>query len=396
MKKAVLIPNIAGFPSESMRRYSDELERALRSVTQEAKTSDWSFDALECIPSETVAAGFGGGERGKKMASRFARFITYPRLIKAASGADVYHVLDHSHASLALVPPAVKTVMTCHDIIPMLAVKKLIPMPPADFSHRTFALRVKCMKRCHSIITISENSKKDLIEVAGLREDRITVVYLGINQAFAPLIGKESILSTGERLGILHQHNIPSDALVLLHVGSATRYKNTPAILHALAALKADPALGSRVHFLRVSADFFDDEKALIKTLGIGDRVRYAGKIISDTLLASYYRAADVFVFPSLWEGFGWPPLEAMACGTPVVTSNVASLPEVVGDAGITVAPQDYVALTDALRSLLTNEERRHMLREKALLRARRFTWDECARGTLAVYEKIAQESKDR
>ncbi|MES2464577.1 MAG: glycosyltransferase family 1 protein [Armatimonadota bacterium] len=390
MRKAVLIPNIDGFPSESMRRYGIEVERALRVVAPEQPQSPWEFEALDCKPSDKVAAQFGGGNRGKAMASRHARFLQYPRTIKAAQGADVYHVLDHSHANLALVPPAAKTVMSCHDIIPMLAAKGLIPMAPGGFSHYAFPLHVRCMKRCRAVITISESSKKNLIEVAGLPEEQVTVVYLGINRAFTPLPDKDSSLPAEERRELFHKHNLPSDALVLLHVGSATRYKNTPAILHALKALKEDPIIGKRIYFLRISSDFFDDEKALIETLGIGDRVRYVGKVADDVGLAAYYRAADVFVFPSIWEGFGWPPLEAMACGTPVVTSNVASLPEVVGDAGITVSPLDHGALIDAVRSILTNDELRHALREKALIRARRFTWEECARGTLAVYEKVA------
>jgi glycosyltransferase involved in cell wall biosynthesis len=339
VKTAVLIPNIAGFPSESMRRYAMEMERALRLRGQEAAGNDWEFEALSCIPSEAVAARFGGGDRGKKMASRYARYITYPRLIKAASGRSVYHVLDHSHASLALVPPAAKTVMTCHDIIPMLAVKKLIPIPPAGFSHYTFPFNVYCMKRCEKVIAISESTKKNLIEIAGLPEEKIEVVYYGVNRAFAPLMDKGNISPQEERQDILARHAIPADALVLFHVGTAMRYKNTPAILQALKALKEDPLVKQKVYFLRVGADFFDDEKALIETLGVGDRVRHAGKIFDDTVLAGYYRAGDVFVFPSIWEGFGWPVLEAMACGTPVVTSNVASLPEVVGDAGHNCRP---------------------------------------------------------
>jgi glycosyltransferase involved in cell wall biosynthesis len=249
------------------------------------------------------------------------------------------------------------------------------------------------MKRCHSLITISESSKKTLVDIAGLPEEKITVVYLGVNRAFAPLPGKDVITPSQERQEILRKHNIPADALVLLHLGTANRYKNTPAILHALQSLKDDPHIGDRVYFLRVGADFFEDEKALIKTLRVGDRVRYAGRIPGDHGLASYYRSSDVFVFPSIWEGFGWPPLEAMACGTAVVTSNVASLPEVVGDAGITVPPQDHRALIEALRAVVTSHEKRYALREKALLRARRFTWEECARNTLSIYEKVAADA---
>lgn len=388
MKRAVLLPNIVGFPSESMRRYATELERALRSV---ADGSEWTFDSIECAPEERIAARFGGGERGKSMASRHARFLKYPRLIRERAGADIYHVCDHSHANLAQVPPAARTVLTCHDIIPLLAAKGMIPMPAGRFTRYTFPLRVRSMRRCHTIIAISESTKRNLVEVAGVPEEQVAVVYYGVNRAFAPAPAKDSAASPEERAALLAKYNIPQDALVLFHVGTATRYKNTPAILHALKALKEDPQIGARVYFLRVGAEFFDDEAQRIEELGIGDRVRHAGRIFDDALLAAHYRAGDVFVFPSIWEGFGWPPLEAMACGTPVVTSNVASLPEVVGDAGVTVDPQDHAALIAALRRILTSTEERQALRERCLLRARRFTWDECARGTLAVYEKMVR-----
>lgn len=105
MKKAVLLPNIVGFPSESMRRYAAELEKALREL-KDTEKPEWSFRSLECVPSEKVAQRFGGGDRGKQMADRHARFVLYPKMIKEASGADIYHVLDHSHTNLALVPPA--------------------------------------------------------------------------------------------------------------------------------------------------------------------------------------------------------------------------------------------------------------------------------------------------
>ena len=391
MKQAVLLPNIVGFPSESMRRYAMELEGALRQVAGDA--GDWSFEAIECKPEEAVARRFGGAN-GEKMAGRHARFIKYPQLIRSRARASVYHVLDHSHASLALVPPAAQTVLTCHDIIPLLAARGLIPMPTGRFTKYTFPLRVQCMKRCQTVIAISESTKRNLVEVAGIPENKVAVVYYGVNRAFAPLSPKDSISYLEERQTLLAKHQIPSNARVLFHVGTATRYKNTPAILHALKALREDPDLGDNVWFLRVGADFFDDEKELIEQLGIGDRIRHAGRIFDDNLLASYYRAGDVFVFPSIWEGFGWPPLEAMACGTPVVTSDVASLPEVVGDAGITVAPLDHSGLIEALRRILTNEDERQQFRERCLVRARRFTWEECARGTLQVYENVARAAR--
>ncbi len=115
----------------------------------------------------------------------------------------------------------------------------------------------------------------------------------------------------------------------------------------------------------------------------------HAGRGFDDQTLADYYRTADVFAFPSLWEGLGWPPLEAMACGIPVVTANVASLPEVVGDGGITVAPTDDAALADALYALLSDKTLYAQTRNRALAHAGAFTWERCAREVLGVYETV-------
>ena len=137
MKRAVLLPNITGFPSESMRRYAAELAAALRGL----KDENWEIDEIVCEPSAAVSAAFGGGKTGGKMASRHARLIKYHSLIRARAG-SIYHILDHSHANLALSTPPEVTVLTCHDIIPLLAAKGLVSMPYPALTRVTFPLRV--------------------------------------------------------------------------------------------------------------------------------------------------------------------------------------------------------------------------------------------------------------
>ena len=317
-------------------------------------------------------------------------------MIRKTSGEDIYHVLDHSHANLALSAPPGRAVITCHDIIPLLASMGLIPIRVPRLTRYTFPLRIRCMKCCGMIIAISQSTKKNLVEIAGINPDKIGVSYCGVNPAFAPMPAEPNFNPADERLRILSKYGIPDSASVLFHVASPTRYKNTPAILRALKALREDAALGQQVWFLRAGADFFDDEKQLIQELRIGDRIRYAGFVPEDKDLAAHYRSADVFVFPSLWEGFGWPPLEAMACGTPVVCSNVSSLPEVVGEAGVLLPPQDHAALVEALRGLLTHKSARLALSEKSLARARRFTWEKCAVDTLEIYEQTLKRAANR
>lgn len=378
--RAVLLPNVDGFPSESMRRYASELSRALRA----AAPPEWTIEEMVCAPDDAVRSRWG-----EKMASRHARFLKYPRLIRERAGADVYHVLDHSHANLAAVPPAARTILTCHDIIPLLGARGLIPVPYPWLTRYTFPLRLRCMRRCARVIAISESTKRNLVDHAGIAAERIDVVYYGVNPRFGPEPATGA--RAEERRRLLAAHGLPETARVLLHVATPMRYKNTPAILRALHILRARPDLADNVWFLRIGAGFFEDEQRMIDELRLGDRIAFAGRVSDDALLGGYYRAADVFVFPSLWEGFGWPVLEAMACATPVVTSNVASLPEVVGDAGLTVPPQDHEALAGALHGLLANEDARRRRAEQCLRHAQRFTWEGCARHTFETYESVAR-----
>jgi len=381
VKKAVLLPDVVGFPSESMKRYALDLARALRSLAP----AGWEFEEITCEPDPRISGTFGD-----RMASRHARFFGYPRLIRRTHNASVFHILDHSHADLALTTPPDRTVLTCHDIIPLLSARGLVPVSYPAMTKWTFPLRVRCMNRCRKIIAISESTKKTLIEVAGIPAEKIEVVYNGCNPVFGPEPRVPGMSLAEERRDVLAQFGIPPNARVVLHVATAIRYKNTPAILRALKILKENPGVGADVWLLRVGADFFEDESALIAELGVGDRIHHAGRVSDDRALGACYRAADVFVFPSLWEGFGWPVLEAMACRTPVVVSNVASLPEVAGDAGLAVSPHDHGALAEALLSVLADPRERNVRAAKALEQARRFTWDACARGTLGVYEQVA------
>jgi glycosyltransferase involved in cell wall biosynthesis len=173
----------------------------------------------------------------------------------------------------------------------------------------------------------------------------------------------------------------------ILFLGTLEPRKNIPTLLDAYASIAsrtdAPLIIGGAKGWL------YDAIFAKVEALALGDRVRFAG-YIDQAVQPLWYAAATVFAFPSLYEGFGMPPLEAMACGTPVVTSTSSSLPEVVGDAGITVSPRDADALGEALLRILNDAALRVELRERGLRQAQRFSWHETAKRTLMAYHDAA------
>ena len=379
--KAVLLPNMVEYHAVSMKRYARELAQFLPRVAP----AHWEFDEIICH-HDTRALRLFGSKLGPQMASRAGRFLTYPQMAKQAKG-DVFHILDHSHANLVAALNTEKTVLTCHDLIPYLASLGKIPIPGGRMTRYTFPQRIKQMQKCRFIVTISESTKRDLMEYAGIAPEKIAVVYYGVNPTMSP-VAKHGDADARAR-ALRQKLGLPDGAKVILQVATGTRYKNTPALLQAFSKLQADGDLGQNLYLVRVGSELFDDEAELAQNLGVVPRLIFAGRVMDDEILADYYRMADVFAFPSLYEGFGWPPLESMACGTPPVASNVASLPEAVGDGGITVDPQDWDGLASGLRRVLTDAAFADDLRAKSLSHAARFSWEKCARETLAVYDEI-------
>ncbi len=178
--------------------------------------------------------------------------------------------------------------------------------------------------------------------------------------------------------------------LRILHVGHCGFYKNIEGILAAIPAITRQ--LDHPVVFIKVGGTFTPSQQELIARLGIAPQVKHVGKV-SLAELPSLYANAELFLMPSWHEGFGLPALEAMACGTPVVSSNCGSLPEVVGDAGLLVDPRDEESIAGAALRVLSDQRLSNDLRRRGLERASAFTWERTARQTLAVYRAVFEEN---
>lgn len=238
----------------------------------------------------------------------------------------------------------------------------------------------KNIRKADHIIADSNNTKKDLIKLFNIPDDKVSVIYLGIDHArFYP---------RGER-----KFNFP----YIVYVGTDEPRKNLRNTLTAFCLLKRklkDDKRYSNLKFVKVGEDarFMEATKKIVEELNLENDVVFTG-FVSDDQLPYYYSSANLLVFCSLYEGFGLPPLEAMACGCPVIASNVASLPEVVGDAGILVDPYNVDEWVDTIHEVLTNQALRECLIKNGLERAKMFSWKKTAEETIKVYDEVYDNS---
>ena len=255
-------------------------------------------------------------------------------------------------------------VITVHDMI-----QELFPGMVAS-SARQIEEKRKAILAAQAIICVSENTKRDLLERYRLPDDRVTVTHLASELDIELAYGDESVPARP----------------YFLYVGSRYTYKNFDGLLLAFAkAISIQPDLVLCV----VGVPFNDVERKRIAELNLADYIENYGQV-SDRYLAKLYRCSVAFVYPSLYEGFGIPSLEAMACGTAVVASDCSSIPEVVGDAGILFNPAVVTDLTDILLMLLNSPTERDRLIDKGFQRAKQFSWDKTAAQTVELYRSVA------
>jgi glycosyltransferase involved in cell wall biosynthesis len=240
------------------------------------------------------------------------------------------------------------------------------------------------VRRAARVIAISQSTKRDLVELMGVPADRVRVVPLAIEEEFRPVTEAAALADLRRRRG-LPEH-------MILYVGTLEPRKNLVTLLEAYARCRGETSPESPWPPLVLAGGKgwgYEAIFAAVERLGLSEAVLLPG-FVPHGELPLWYSAADIFVYPSLYEGFGLPVLEAMACGTPVITSNVSSLPEVAGEAGLLVDPTDAEALAEALRQVWRDADLRQEMRTRGLAQAARFSLAALARQTMTVYQEAA------
>lgn len=233
-----------------------------------------------------------------------------------------------------------------------------------------------------ALIAVSESTRQDAIRLLGISPKNITTTLLGYDSSFAPI--EDQIYLEQVR----HKYHLP--ARFIFNVGTIEPRKNQLALLNAFDVLaETDPNIalvlvgGAGWYYNQLSQQMIKSpNRDRIYLIGYVDRAD----------MPALYNLAEVFVYPSIYEGFGLPLVEALACGRPIITSNISALPEIVGDAGLLVSPNDQNQLSQAIRKLLEDKDLATEIRQKALIRAKEFSWHKTAEQTLEIYERVNRE----
>ena len=290
-------------------------------------------------------------------------------LLLRRNGADLFHGV-HSVVPFACPVPSVVTV---HDLA---FIRFSQTFRAYNRAYLDFATRLS-VRRASKVLVVSEHTKREVVGLLGVPAERVVVTPNAVRAHFRP--------ADPQRLAAFRTKRELPERFVL-YVGTLEPRKNLTTLLEAYATVvqrhNVPLIVGGGKGWL------YDAVFQRLEELGLREQVRFVG-YIEEEELPLWYAAATVFVFPSIYEGFGMPPLEAMACGTPVITSNSSSLPEVVGDAGLMAPPHDSAAFAEAIDRVLSDEDLREELRERGFAQARRFTWRATAERTLAAYEDV-------
>lgn len=319
---------------------------------------EWQFENVTVVPSRI--------REGENIRNHIWEQFTLPRLARK------YKVdLLHSPANLAPILYKGKSVVHIHDLC-------FVVNPQwYSFSFRTLYNLIipRLARRAAKVITNSNNSRNDLLQYCNLEADKVSQVYWAVDDLFLQSIKEKTSI---QDVGLTDY---------ILYVGSLEPRKNIGTLLEAYEQMRTDnPSIKTKLVLIGGESHVFADVRLKVKNYV--EDVYFKG-FVNDQMLLSFYKQARLFVYPSLYEGFGLPPLEAMASGIPVVTSITSSIPEVVGNAALMVSPYDTRQLSETMNRALTDDVLRTEMVRRGLAQVQKFNWYRVARNTLAVYYEV-------
>jgi glycosyltransferase involved in cell wall biosynthesis len=279
-----------------------------------------------------------------------------------------------------VLPPLVRcrSVVTIHDCIHLMFPQYLPGRLAYSYARSSIS---QAARRATRVLTVSESSKRDILRFVDIPADRIDVIYNAYDERFGVEPREEDVVRVRERYQ-LHDEFV-------LYAGNVKPHKNLERLIEAFDLVRRRGLEHLKLVLIGDEISRYAGIRRAVHFHQLHKYVRFLGYLPEETL-AVMYRLAGVFVFPSLYEGFGLPPLEAMASGTPVVTSNLSSLPEVAGDAAVLVDPYQPEAIADGIERVLCDERLRRELRARGLARARQFSWEASVWRVREIYGEVA------
>jgi glycosyltransferase involved in cell wall biosynthesis len=324
----------------------------------------------------TAGRWFGRAGPMGRWSSRMSRYVGYPIQARSHNG-DVNHIIDHGYGHLLYALDAKRTVVTVHDLIPHLTWRGVIAGEGANHPPLLGDVSLRAIRRAGAVVADSERTKRDLVEYFKFRPEAIAVIHPGVATTFRPL-GYEGRRTAREALGL------PLEKTNILITGWQ-HYKNHSSAVAAFDHLRR--ASVADVHLVRLGR-MTKEWRDLVKAFGLDAQVHEIEWLEADQM-ANLYNAVDLLLFPSRYEGFGWPPLEAMACGTAVVSSNAGALPEVIGKAGIMADPDDVDGLVSGMKTLIEDSNLKDMYIRRGVAQAGKFAWERTASSMRDIYNEL-------
>ncbi|MDI6757345.1 MAG: glycosyltransferase family 1 protein [Endomicrobiia bacterium] len=299
--------------------------------------------------------------------------VNYPPIEFLSGDADVFHSVSYRS-------PVTRRAKLAVTLFDLTVIKNPLLYPDSVEPFRKWVL--KSAERADKIITISESSKNDIVELLRVPKEKVAVTYLAPDERCRPIDDKEKIDAALRGYGISYPY--------ILYVGTLGRNKNLPVLVRAFKMFKDRIKSSHKLVIAGASAWKSEEITGAIDECGLGTHVIMPG-YVPEEILPLLYNGCQMFAYVSLYEGFGLPPLEAMSCGKPVIVSRTSSLPEVTGDAGLGVDPENAEEIADAMYKIASDPDLRVVLSGKSVSRAGEFSWRKCAADTMEVYRSLCR-----